>query len=182
MEGLVDEVAEKAELIIEACASVQIKIIVVSSLRSLEEQAKLYRQSRTTREINEKISKFRDRGYWFLADAIERVGSCNGDHVTNAAPGESWHNYGLAFDAVPIVNGKPAWRYLHAQEQWEVYGEAVRQSGMTWGGDWRRFKDYPHAQLHAKGNPLKSDADSRLPEDPQRVKEMLQKANVLPKD
>ena len=51
--------------------------------------------------------------------------------------------------------GKAAWDYKQSPEAWEVYGQAVRDVGMTWGGDWTRFQDLPHAQLRELTNPLK---------------------------
>ena len=121
----------------------------------MEEQARLYRQSRSRQEIDVKLNKFRIRGFDFLANVIESVGPCSGKHVTNAAPGESWHNYGEAWDAVPLIGGKPAWNYLEAKPHWDAYGEAVRQVGMHWAGDWTSFREYPHAQHRHGGNPLK---------------------------
>jgi peptidoglycan L-alanyl-D-glutamate endopeptidase CwlK len=68
-----------------------------------------------------------------------------GAHVTHAACGESWHNYARALDAVPLVNGKPAWKT--ASPYWQLYGEAAEKVGLEWAGRWKRFKEYPHVQL-----------------------------------
>jgi len=153
---LVREARHKASRVQQACREAGgFDLLIYCTLRPLEEQARLYRQSRSRREIDLKISKFRDRGLEFLADLLEGVGPCYGRHVTNAAPGESWHNYGEAWDAVPLICGKPAWNYLEAKSYWDAYGEAVRQVGMHWAGDWTGFREYPHAQLKAGGNPLK---------------------------
>ena len=76
--------------------------------------------------------------------------------MTNAGPGESWHNYAEAWDAVPMINGKPVWKYMDAKEYWDAYGETVRQMGMYWAGDWTSFREYPHAQFRQGGNPLKT--------------------------
>lgn len=152
---LTPETKEKALIVLDVCQKVGIDLLIYSTLRSLEEQAKLYRQSRSWNEIKIKIQKFRNRGYYFLADIIEEVGPAYGLHVTYAAPGESWHNYAEAWDAVPLQNGKPLWKYKYAKEQWEAYGEAVRQVGMYWAGDWISFREYPHSQLRKGGNPLK---------------------------
>lgn len=152
---LTPETKEKALIVLDVCKKNDIDLLIYCTLRRLNEQAKLYRQSRSWSEIKLKIQKFRNRGYYFLAEIIEEAGPCYGNHVTNAAPGESWHNYAEAWDAVPLLNGKPLWKYTDAKEQWEAYGEAVRQVGMYWAGDWISFREYPHAQLHKGGNPLK---------------------------
>lgn len=145
-------VQPKAQEIIQICYHKGVDLLIYCTLRDLEEQAKLYRQSRSYKAIKAKMQKFKDRGYGFLADIIEQVGPCSGPHVTNAAPGESWHGYGEAFDAVPLINGKAAWANI---KYYNIYGQAVRDVGMKWAGDWSRFKELPHAQLRDGSNPLK---------------------------
>lgn len=156
LNDLVPKVKENVIIVQSVCKEVGFDLLIYCTLRSLQEQAKLYRQSRPWSEIKIKIDKFRNRGYSYLAQILEEVGPCSGPHVTNAGPGESWHNYSEAWDAVPLVNGKCVWKYQDAKEYWDAYGEAVRQVGMFWAGDWTTFKEYPHAQLRQGGNPLKS--------------------------
>ena len=72
------------------------------------------------------------------------VGPQSGPHVTNAAPGESLHNYGYAFDGVPMVCGKPEWDA--ESELWQVYGDIAVDCGLIWAGNWKKFKEYPHCQ------------------------------------
>ncbi|MCD4813867.1 M15 family metallopeptidase [bacterium] len=157
LDDLIPEVKEKALVVQKVCQEAgHFDLLIYCSLRPLEEQARLFRQSRSRKEINVKINKFNERGLGFLAEVIENVGPCYGRHVTNAAPGESWHNYGQAWDAVPMINSKPCWNYFQAKAYWDAYGEAVRKVGMYWAGDWTRFREYPHAQLSVGGNPLKT--------------------------
>ncbi|MCF8373941.1 MAG: M15 family metallopeptidase [Bacteroidales bacterium] len=164
LNDLVPQVKENALSVIKRCKDSSFDLLIYCTLRSLQEQAKLYRQSRPISEINVKIEKFRNRGFNFLADILVEVGPCSGPHVTNAGPGESWHNYAEAWDAVPMVNGKPAWNYMDAKEQWDAYGEAVRQIGMEWAGDWTSFREFPHAQLRSGGNPLKTLTPDQIQE------------------
>ncbi|WP_299773932.1 M15 family metallopeptidase [uncultured Pseudoteredinibacter sp.] len=154
VEDLSKDVLDKAKLVQRVMSEVGIDLLIYCTLRSLEEQARLYRQSRSWATIRSKILDLRDSGHGYLAQVLEEVGPCSGPHVTNAAPGESWHNYAEAWDAVPLIGGKPAWNYFDAKEQWEAYGECVRQSGMFWAGDWTNFREYPHAQLRLGNNPL----------------------------
>ncbi|MDC3220638.1 M15 family metallopeptidase, partial [Flavobacteriales bacterium] len=63
--------------------------------------------------------------------------------ITNAKAGESYHNYGLAFDLVEIKDGKALWD----NPNWNRIGEMGKSFGFNWGGDWRSFKDYPHFEL-----------------------------------
>jgi peptidoglycan L-alanyl-D-glutamate endopeptidase CwlK len=172
LDVLVPEAREKAVQVADVCEQVGFKLLIYCTLRTLEEQAKLYRQSRSWKEIKEKILTMKTRGYGFLADIIDATGPCNGPHVTNAAPGESWHNYAQAWDAVPLIGGKPAWNYLQAKAEWDAYGECVRQVGMIWAGDWVSFREYPHAQLRAGGNPLKEY-------EPDKIRQMLIEHKLL---
>ncbi|MCF8368704.1 MAG: M15 family metallopeptidase [Bacteroidales bacterium] len=172
LNDLTKEVKEKAIIVTEVCKEASVDILIYCTLRSLQEQARLFRQSRSISEITLKIEKFRSRGFYFLAEILEEVGPSSGPHVTNAGPGESWHNYAEAWDAVPLVNGKPAWKYTDAKEYWDAYGEAVRQVGMYWAGDWISFREYPHAQLRIGGNPLKNMA-------PDQIKEILTKNKLI---
>ena len=175
LEDLVDKMREKAEVVKQACREAGgFDLLIYCTRRPLEEQARLFRQSRSRRQIDLKIQKYRNRGFPFLADILESVGPCYGEHVTNAGPGESWHNFGQAFDAVPLIGGKPAWNYLKAKPYWDAYGEAVRQAGLYWAGDWLRFREYPHAQLQPGGNPLKVMG-------PDKVYAALENNGLLPK-
>lgn len=108
-------VKELAEKLLAKCKEAGIKIIITETLRSKERQQQLYNQGRTT----------------------------PGKIVTNAKPGDSIHNYGLAFDIVPVENGKALWnRY----DLFKKVGKIGVGLGLTWGGNWRSFKDYPHFQ------------------------------------
>lgn len=78
--------------------------------------------------------------------------------VTNAKPGYSWHNYGLAVDLVMDGSPKPglqwSWDAQDAnqdgQDDWDQLGVIGETFGLGWGG---RFKkpapvDKPHFQYH----------------------------------
>lgn len=145
----------KAKQVIDICKNEEFDLIFFSSLRHLDEQAIFYRQSRSWEEIKLKIKELRNTGFDFLADAIEKVGYRKGLHVTDAAPGESWHNYGEAWDAAPMINNGICFTYSDGKKYWNKYGKAIRKVGMYWGGNWHKPKDYPHAQLREYSNPLK---------------------------
>ena len=172
IEDLAPDVQVAANLIVGGCAAEDVDILIYCTLRPLEEQARLYRQSKPWEEIKRKIEKFRDRGLGFLADILQNVGPCHGPHVTNAAPGESWHGYAEALDAVPMIGGKPAWNFNDAPFEWGMYGEMVRQAGLNWSGDWETFKEIAHAQKRHGSNPLKLYS-------PDKIKEMLIENGLL---
>lgn len=143
-----------ANKIIAYCDTKGIDILIYCTLRTLQEQARLYRQGREISVINTKVASLRAKGYDELADILINVGPQHGDTiVTNAGPGESWHNFGEAFDAVPLKDGKAIWSN---GPDYKIYGEAVRSVGMQWAGDWTNFREFPHAQLRIGSNPLKT--------------------------
>lgn len=104
-----------AQKLIEKCKNQNIEIIVTQTFRSFNEQANLYAQGR----------------------------SKSGKIVTNAKPGYSMHNYGLAFDFCPIIDGKAAWDRVDLFEKVGVIGKSI---GLEWGGDFKSIKDRPHFQ------------------------------------
>lgn len=92
---------------------------VVQGLRSWDEQAAIYAQGRTA----------------------------PGHIVTNAPPGHTQHNYGLAVDLVPMVNGEPDWDHTHGNWGRMIYlGKSI---GLLSGSCWQAISDYPHFQLPA---------------------------------
>src|SRR5687768_11302965 len=94
-----------------------IQIEVVQGLRTIAEQNALYAQGRTK----------------------------PGPIVTQAKGGQSNHNYGLAVDVCPFVNGKPQWNA--PIEIWTKIGRLAESYGLEWGGSWKKFIDKPHIQI-----------------------------------
>lgn len=121
------------------------------TLRTFQEQADLYAQGRTK-----------------LYDAAgRRLGK-----VTNAKPGFSFHNYGLAIDIVLVVGSAAKWDIVtdydgDRKADWMEVVSIFKANGWTWGGDFRSFKDYPHFEK-AFGNSIstlkaKHDAKNFIP-------------------
>lgn len=73
-----------------------------------------------------------------------------GAKVTNAKPGQSYHNYGLAVDIVLLLSdGKVSWDLKldsdgDSMRDWDEVVYVFKSYGWKWGGDWTSFKDYPH--------------------------------------
>lgn len=73
--------------------------------------------------------------------------------VTNAGPGRSYHQYGLAADSAFLRDGrlliseKDAW----AMRGYELYGQVAEELGLTWGGRWK-LQDYGHVELRRSGS------------------------------
>lgn len=91
---------------------------ITEAFRSFERQQLLYDQGRTT----------------------------SGNIVTNAKPGQSSHQYRIAVDVVPIVDGQVDWN----SEQWDKIGELGKAQGFVWGGDFKNLIDKPHFEWPEK--------------------------------
>lgn len=71
-----------------------------------------------------------------------------GAKITNAKPGESPHNYlpSLAFDlSFMTAEKKLDWN----ENYFKNFADLIKgvDSQITWGGDWKGFKDTPHFEL-----------------------------------
>lgn len=64
-----------------------------------------------------------------------------GKVVTNSKPGQSYHQYGLALDFVIRVGGKIIWE---VDNNWMIVVNCFQENGFFWGGEFKKFKDYPH--------------------------------------
>lgn len=106
-----------------------------SGLRTFDEQAKLYGKGRTEAEL---ISVNVDKKY----------AQPNEKRVTNARPGTSFHNYGLAFDGVEIRDGQAQWNSSNEQ----TIVSTGKKYGFFWGGDFKSFIDKPHFEDQQYGN------------------------------
>ena len=108
-----------AESLLYQSAQAGIPCEIVQGERGISEQEKIYAQGRTS----------------------------PGNVVTNARPGLSYHNYGLAVDIVPIAYmGLPNWN--PEGPLWHRVGAIGPGLGLEWGGSWAS-KDLPHFQLSA---------------------------------
>ncbi len=113
---------------LEKCHAQGLEVMIYCTYRSNTEQDLLYAQGRTT----------------------------NGPIVTYAKAGQSKHNFtvngkpaSLAFDGVPLRNGKPVWNKKTDEDYalWQKYGRIAKSVGLEWAGDWKRFKEYAHCQI-----------------------------------
>ena len=117
LDQLQAETRERAQRLFTKGLDEGLGIFIVSGLRTFPEQALLYVQGRTK----------------------------PGKIVTNARPGESYHNFGLAFDFAVMKGSSLVWNPDHAD--WKRFVRLGKEAGFAWGGDWTSFKDYPHLQL-----------------------------------
>lgn len=105
-----------------------INVQISSGYRSNEDQAYIYGQGRP--------------GYRYNGKVYGREGAI----VSNARPGTSVHNYGLAIDYfLTTPDGSKSTWVVNAQ--WLRVGAIAKELGFEWGGDWTSFRDYPHLQF-----------------------------------
>lgn len=112
--NLKPKVARLATKFILKCRDAGFNIEITEGFRTLKRQAELYAQGRTK----------------------------PGAIVTNAGPGQSLHNYGVAFDVVFIINGKRSYK-----GSWEQIGAIAAEFGLEHGD--RGYVDLPHFQYRA---------------------------------
>lgn len=106
----------KAREWLRMCREAGINVKIICGTRSYEEQAALYAKGRTE----------------------------PGKKVTNARPGYSWHNFGVAWDFVVFdKQGQPQWD----SPLMDRCGKIGKEIGLEWGGTWKRFVDKAHLQL-----------------------------------
>lgn len=100
---------------IKRCNSKGLDVCVTQTLRDIEYQNKIYSQGRTT----------------------------TGKIVTNARGGNSFHNYGLAFDICKNIKGE---EYTD-KEFFKQAGAIWIEMGGVWGGNFKSIVDTPHFEF-----------------------------------
>lgn len=119
---------KKANEFLLKCQEKGIEVMIYCTYRSSKEQNELYAQGRTA----------------------------PGKIVTMAKGGQSKHNNtlngepaALAFDCVPLRNGKPVWNNRTEEDLklWQKLGTIGKSIGLEWAGDWFKFREMPHFQL-----------------------------------
>lgn len=97
--------------------------------RTMEQQAALFGQGRNSYVYKGK-----------------QYGNPSKPKVTNALPGQSMHNFGLAIDYFLVSkDGNTALWTVNAQ--WRRVAQIAKSLGFAWGGDWKGFVDYPHLDM-----------------------------------
>lgn len=67
----------------------------------------------------------------------------------------SRHLTGHAVDIAPLVDGKASWDWTYYYPVRDAMKQAAADLGVpvTWGGDWKSFRDGPHWELNRKNYP-----------------------------
>lgn len=139
------------QLIID-CAAAGYNLVPYYGYRSLQDQAKLWRRSRTSDAVNSEIASLRAQGCDYLASVVDNVGpQSSGPWATNAIPGLSWHNWGQAVDFY--------WQMENNRVNWDgdgvgykILGQQANLLGLKWGGEFST-PDYDHVQMNKQEIP-----------------------------
>lgn len=111
---------QKALYHVSMCEAAGIDLLIYCTLRPAAEQAELYARGRTK----------------------------PGKIVTYAKPNSSAHQFGLAYDCVPLRQGKAVWGTKGADlDLWWHVGRIGKSLGLEWAGDWTKFREFPHFQV-----------------------------------
>jgi hypothetical protein len=159
LNDLATEFRSKVSELLQKCADRGAQMVPNESVRSPEQQAIYWRQSRSTSQINQAIAMLKSEGASYLAGVLEAVGPQHGDEVTQVLPGNSWHQWGEAVDCFWEVNGQAEWsttKKVNGINGYQMYAQEAKNLGLTAGLLWPKFKDAPHVQLRADNNPRSS--------------------------
>lgn len=124
---------ERLVLLAEALARRSMQTLITDGLRTFAEQDALFAQGRTK----------------------------PGPVVTKARGGQSNHNYGLAVDMYPVINGKvftdvPKGASVEFRRAFnatqDAAGEDAERLGLFWGARFSGIVDTPHIQLFAQND------------------------------
>lgn len=135
--------AATVKTLLQACADNGVHLTPFYTLRTPAEQARLWRQSRTTVQINKAQGWLRAKDAEDLADVLGSVGPQFGRWATNALPGFSWHQHGLAIDCFVQEEGRAVWSAKN--KGYMIYAEEARDLGLHAGFFWSKV-DAVHVQ------------------------------------
>lgn len=129
-----------------AAAEAGIDMLVSCTVRDEESQNLLYAQGRTRAQLD--------------AAGLYNAQPRPGRIVTNARGGDSFHQWRVAMDVVPLRQGKPVWGTFgdgidddpsddetDDLELWQRLGQIGESCGLEWAGRWKRFREFPHFQF-----------------------------------
>src|SRR5690606_32687709 len=114
-------------------------IVFTDGLRTNVDQAILFGKGRKSN----RDSKHKDCTFYNGKDYADPSAS----KVTNAKPGTSFHNYGLALDFVTCDGYGKGIDWV-VGPKWRRAAAIAKELGFTWGGDWTSFRDNPHIEYN----------------------------------
>ena len=149
LNDLTPEFHLKVITLLQNCHALNIELVPYFTLRTPQDQAELWRQSRNEVEITQEIARLQTLGASWLAQVLRDAQPRSGPWATNAQPGNSWHQWGEAVDCFWQTDAGAQW---HDGPGYVTYAAEAAKLGLTPG---RRFStsDIDHVQLQAQGAP-----------------------------
>jgi peptidoglycan L-alanyl-D-glutamate endopeptidase CwlK len=154
------EFEQVAKEVIQKCAARGVVMVPFFTLRGPGVQAKLFCQSRKIAEIEAEARKLRrDGAHWLSSlmrtdygtDHLKRDPKLSKRWATDAPPGASWHQHGLAIDCyVRAADGTAIWDGDHFG--YAVYEQEAKKAGATSGRQWGS-RDAVHIQHPKAASP-----------------------------
>lgn len=151
------EFAAKVTTVLKNCKKQMVEIELRGGIRNTFTQAVYWKRSKPDKVITEKIEELQQNGADFLAYCLFAVGEQQGVHITNAIPGLSWHQYGLAVDCVWILDSNACWdnkNLYNGINGYEVLAMEAKKQGIWSGHTWNDFQDSGHLQANSHPSPL----------------------------
>ena len=121
MADLHPQLAEKVSKVLSVMTLLDHPMKIVQGVRSVEEQARLFAQGRTS--------------------PGKVVTNCDGV-VKKSRHQLAADGFGHAVDCAFVVGGQVVW-----EGPWNLYGEVGKVLGLVWGGDFHSLVDRPHLEL-----------------------------------
>lgn len=147
LKPLEKEFKEKINILLQKCNSAGYIFVPYSTIRTPIQQAKLWRQSRSTSEIRGTVSMLLEEKANYLAKTLWSVGPQYGRWATNSLPGLSWHQHKEAIDCYLYFNNQAIWDDNHPG--YKYCAEAALDLGLSPGYFWKN-KDAGHIQKRDK--------------------------------
>lgn len=157
LENLEKGFAETVSKLLNNCRSKGVEIQLREGIRNTFAQAVYWRRSRSREELENKIVELKSMNADFLAYCLFVVGEQEGSHATDAIPGLSWHQYGLAVDCAWILNGKVCWDNSNLHDGlngYEVLAIEAEKLKVQSGHLWSSIRDSGHLQAPVVPSPL----------------------------
>jgi peptidoglycan LD-endopeptidase CwlK len=146
IDNLVPAMQSKAMALLAACRAKGVQMAVDYTLRGPAVQAALWCQSRNAKVIESARARMIAEGAPWLASLLRFDGLQRKDWVTNALPGESWHQWGEAIDCYVLdLGGKYIWNGAH--KGYGIYAECAVNLGLEASLNWQHAREAAHVQL-----------------------------------
>jgi peptidoglycan LD-endopeptidase CwlK len=127
--SLLPAVRDKALHHQSLCAAEEITVIFTSTLRDYDCQAAIYAKGRT------------------VCGPDATPDRPMGRTLTNAKPGESFHQFRVAYDLAILQAGRCIWDdHPEGAALWSRVGHLGELAGLEWAGRWTSFRELAHFQ------------------------------------